>query len=606
MCGIVGILGSRPAAPVLLESLGWLEYRGYDSAGITTLQGDRFERRRAVGKLRNLSELIERQSLRGTAGIGHTRWATHGAATVENAHPHQSESVSIVHNGIIENFRDLRSDLIRQGYRFKSETDTETALALCQRFIDENVPPVEAARSTLKLLEGNFALLFLFRDEDDLLVAARRGSPLVIGHGDGEMFVASDEIALSGLTDSVTYLEDGDCASINRHGLQIADRQGHPVQRDQGIIRTCSTTPSKDGHPHYMIKEILEQPAVLEYELDQYLPGAGKLRLPVGCPDFCEVDRIVLVACGTAKFACETAAYWFERLARIPAHAEIASEFRYRNSVLDSRTLAILVSQSGETADTLAALRHARDSGCPNIAILNVASSSMSREADSVMPIHAGVEIGVASTKAFNCQLAALAILAIAAAESKASLEPGERADLIRQLRQLPGLATSVLELNSVIPSIASELAGRSSALFIGRGTMYPVALEGALKLKELSYIHAEGIASGELKHGTIALVDEDLPIVVLAPRDQLLEKTLSNLEEVRARQGRVILVSDQATAGRYLDGVWFTVVLPDVDTIFAPLLYSIPLQLLAYHTAVAAGTDVDQPRNLAKSVTVE
>lgn len=606
MCGIVGILGTGEATPKLLKSLRRLEYRGYDSAGIATINSGRIESRRAVGVLNNLVTSVDSRPTKGAVGIGHTRWATHGRATVENAHPHRSGSVSVVHNGIIENFRELKADLAGSGYAFKSDTDTETASVLCRKFLDQGHAPVEAARMTVKSLRGSFALLFLFSDEDDLLFAARRGSPLVVGHGDGEMFVASDEIALAGLTETATHLEDGDCACISRQGLHVTDCDGRPIHRSEIRIRVGEADSGKGSHDHYMEKEILEQPAVLADELRQYLPESGGTLLPVDIPDFGEIDRIALVACGTANFACQVAAYWFEQLARIPAHAEIASEFRYGQRVLNERTLAIFVSQSGETADTLAALRHANENGCPNIAVLNSATSSMSRDAGSVMAIHAGVEIGVASTKAFSCQLAALAILAIVAAGQRGELDSTQEDELLRQLRGMPVLVGAALESRHAIRMIADDIAKCRNALFMGRGVMYPVALEGALKLKEISYIHAEGLASGELKHGPIALVDEDLPVVVLAPPGRLLEKTLSNLEEVKARQGKVILLADSTTAELHREEVRFSVALPECDPMFAPIVYAVPLQLLAYHAAVALGTDVDRPRNLAKSVTVE
>ena len=606
MCGIVGVLGNGEATPKLLKSLGRLEYRGYDSAGIATINAGRIECRRAVGMLENLTMSIDCSPTKGAVGIGHTRWATHGGATLENAHPHRSGSVSVVHNGIIENFRELKTDLAESGYSFRSDTDTETASVLCRKFLDQGLAPIEAARVTVRSLRGSFALLFLFSGEDDLLFAARRGSPLVIGHGEGEMFVASDEIALAGLTETATHLEDGDCACIRRRSLQVTDCDGRPVHRSGVRIRVGEADSGKGSHDHYMEKEIFEQPTVLADELRQYLPEGGGTRLPADIPDFRSVDRIALVACGTANFACQVAAYWFEQLARIPAHAEIASEFRYGERVLNRRTLAIFVSQSGETADTLAALRHANENGCPNIAVLNSTTSSMSRDAASVMAIHAGVEIGVASTKAFSCQLAALAILAIAAAEQRGELDSAQGNALLRKLRGMPVLVGAALETRRAIRRIADDIAKSRNALFMGRGVMYPVALEGALKLKEISYIHAEGLASGELKHGPIALVDEDLPVIVLAPPGPLLGKTLSNLEEVKARRGKVILLADSATAETHRGEVRFSIALPRCEPMFAPILYSVPLQLLAYHAAVALGTDVDRPRNLAKSVTVE
>ena len=606
MCGIAGFLGSTEATPVLLGALRRLEYRGYDSCGITTLNAGRFETRRTVGKFDLLAAAIDEQPVIGTVGIGHNRWATHGEPTLANAHPHQTSAVSVVHNGIIENYRELRSELSERGYPCTTETDTETASKLCHRFLDEGHTPEESARLTVNALRGAFALVFLFQSEENLLFAARRGSPLVIGHGNGEMFIASDVVALVGLTDTATHLEDGDCAVVSRQGVKVTDFEGRTIDRPAVKIGITEDDADKCGHPHFMAKEIFEQPAVLAKQLSEYLDQNGRIRLPDGMPKFTEIDKIALIACGTANFACQVGAYWFEQLAGIPARAEIASEFRYRDSVLDDRTLAILVSQSGETADTLAALRHVKTAGCPNVAVLNSTTSTMAREASAVLPIHAGLEVGVASTKAFTCQLSAILLQALTAAEEKGQLDRASLERLLLQVRSLPILVNTALHGSQQIAEIAGRIALYRSALFAGRGTMYPIALEGALKLKEISYIHAEGIATGELKHGPIALVTKDLPVVVLAPPGQLLEKSLSNLEEVRARKGKVILISDEGTVRRHEREVWSSVTVIDSDPLLSPLLYTIPLQLLAYHAAVALNTDVDQPRNLAKSVTVE
>ncbi|MDP3262813.1 MAG: glutamine--fructose-6-phosphate transaminase (isomerizing) [Tabrizicola sp.] len=605
MCGIVGVLGNHEAAPLLVEALKRLEYRGYDSAGIATVNRGKLDRRRAVGKLVNLSDLLVHEPLAGKAGIGHTRWATHGAATVLNAHPHKAGSVAVVHNGIIENFRALRAELSAAGLAWESETDTETVALLTKLHMDQGMTPVEAARATLHRLHGAFALCFLFDGENDLMIAARKGSPLAIGHGTGEMFVGSDAIALAPMTDRITYLEEGDWAVITRNGAQIFDAEDRLANRSETRIQIDATRIEKAGYKHFMAKEIAEQPVVIADALRHYTTPDGSLRLPDGV-DFTGVDRITLVACGTASYAAHVAKYWFEQIAGLPADIDIASEFRYREPPLSPTSWALFVSQSGETADTLAALRYARDKVAKIVSVVNVPTSSIARESDLALPILAGVEVGVASTKAFTCQLTVLALLALKAALDRGRLTPATLADHLAALRALPGLMSHTLTLSPQIAAIADDLAKAQDILFLGRGAMFPLALEGALKLKEISYIHAEGYASGELKHGPIALIDAAVPVIVLAPRDALFDKTVSNMQEVMARHGRVLLISDARGIAEAGAGTWKTVTLPEAHPAFAPILYAVPAQLLAYHTAIAKGTDVDQPRNLAKSVTVE
>jgi glucosamine--fructose-6-phosphate aminotransferase (isomerizing) len=604
MCGIVGILSDHEAAPTLVEALKRLEYRGYDSAGIATVNAGRLDRRRAVGKLVNLSDLLVHEPLAGKAGIGHTRWATHGAPSVRNAHPHQCGPVAVVHNGIIENYKDLREDLAARGYATETETDTETVALLAQSFMDQGLAPRDAAEQTIARLEGAFALAFLFEGEDDLIIAARKGSPLAVGHGDGEMFLGSDAIALAPLTDRITYLEEGDRAVLTRKGVEIVDARGALANRPVRTIQIDTARVDKAGHRHFMAKEIAEQPTVVAGAIAHYVTDTG-IHVPEGDLDFSRFDRIVMVACGTAFFACLTARYWFERVAGLPVEVDIASEFRYREPVIGPNTLAIFVSQSGETADTLAALRYCAQKAM-TLAVVNVPESSIARESDLALPILAGAEIGVASTKAFTCQLTVLAILALKAASDRGRMSPAKLAENLDALRTLPGQMAQALTVDEDIRDIAYGLSESTSALFLGRGAMYPLALEGALKLKEISYIHAEGYASGELKHGPIALIDGTMPVVVMAPHDSLFDKTVSNMQEVMARAGKVVLVTDRAGAERASDGTWKRVVMPTVPEFLAPILYAIPAQLLAYHAAVAKGTDVDQPRNLAKSVTVE
>ena len=604
MCGIVGILGDHQAAPALVEALKRLEYRGYDSAGIATVNNGRLDRRRAVGKLVNLSDLLVHDPLQGKSGIGHTRWATHGAATEINAHPHLSGPVAVVHNGIIENYKTLRDGLAAKGYTPRTETDTETVALLCQSYIDQGLAPRDAAEQTVARLEGAYALAFLFDGEEDLIIGARKGSPLAVGHGDGEMYLGSDAIALSTMTDRVTYLEEGDFAVLTRSGVEIRDANGHRANREMRTIRIDTAAVEKGGHKHFMAKEITEQPVVLADALAHYVRDGG-LSFTDRMPDFSKIDRIVMVACGTAFYACLTAKYWIERLAGIPVEVDIASEFRYRTPPIGPNTLAIFVSQSGETADTLAALRYAADKA-QILSVVNVPESSIARESDISLPILAGAEIGVASTKAFTCQLFVLLALALRAAADRGRITDNEMEDHIASLRALPGLMSQALATSDTIRETSQRLAEAQDILFLGRGQMYPIAMEGALKLKEISYIHAEGYASGELKHGPIALIDRNVPVIVMAPEDHLFDKTVSNMQEVMARGGQIVLVTDRSGAKAAGEGAMAVIEMPQVPDLIAPILYAVPAQLLAYHTAVAKGTDVDQPRNLAKSVTVE
>lgn len=607
MCGIVGVLGDHEAAPLLVEALKRLEYRGYDSAGIATVNNGKLDRRRAVGKLVNLSDLLVHDPLAGKAGIGHTRWATHGAPSVTNAHPHQAGPVAVVHNGIIENFRELRAELAGHGLSFVTQTDTETVALLTQHYMAQGAGPVEAARQTIARLHGAFALVFLFEGEEDLLIAARKGSPLAIGHGDGEMFVGSDAIALAPMTDRITYLEEGDIAVLTRTSLEIRDAHGALANRAIKTIQIESTQVDKAGHKHFMAKEIAEQPRVIGEALRFYLSGEGDtIRLPGDGVDFTQVDRLSLVACGTAFYACMTAKYWFEQLAGLPVDVDIASEFRYREPPIPARTVALFVSQSGETADTLAALRYCEGKAARILSVVNVAESSIARESDLALPIMAGAEIGVASTKAFTCQLTVLLLLALEAAHQRGRISREDLSDHLSALRALPVALNAALDLSGPIKGAARKLSEATDVLFLGRGLMYPLALEAALKLKEISYIHAEAYASGELKHGPIALIDKTMPVVVMAPRDALFDKTVSNMQEVMARGGKVMLITDAEGAAEASEQTWEVIVMPSVDAVLTPILYALPAQLLAYHTAVAKGTDVDQPRNLAKSVTVE
>ncbi|MEW2911785.1 glutamine--fructose-6-phosphate transaminase (isomerizing) [Leisingera sp. JC11] len=607
MCGIVGVLGNHEAAPILVEALKRLEYRGYDSAGIATVNDGALRRRRAVGKLVNLSDLLVHEPLAGKAGIGHTRWATHGAPSVSNAHPHRAGSVAVVHNGIIENYKELRAELLNCGMEFRTETDTETVALMTERYLKEGHSPVDAAFKTLDQLEGAFALAFLFDGEEDLIVAARKGSPLAIGHGDGEMFVGSDAIALAPLTDRITYLEEGDRVVVTRAGAEIRNAAGTLVNRETKTIQIDSSQVDKGGHKHFMAKEIAEQPHVIAEAIRHYLPvEENAVRLPGEGVDFSQVERLTMVACGTAFYACLTAKYWFEQIARLPVEVDIASEFRYREPPIPGKTLALFVSQSGETADTLAALRYCQEKADKILSVVNVPESSIARESDLALPIFAGPEIGVASTKAFTCQLTVLLALALKAACDRGHLNADEMAEYATAIRGLPNVLSSALEQNEAIRLAAQKVSEARDVLFLGRGLMFPLALEGALKLKEISYIHAEAYASGELKHGPIALIDKNMPVVVLTPKDSLFDKSVSNMQEVLARKGKVLMISDQDGIDEAGDDVWCAIRMPKVKEALSPILYAIPAQLLAYHTAVAKGTDVDQPRNLAKSVTVE
>ncbi|TFL20253.1 glutamine--fructose-6-phosphate transaminase (isomerizing) [Jannaschia formosa] len=601
MCGIIGILGDHQAAPILVDALRRLEYRGYDSAGIATVADGRLDRRRAVGKLVNLADLLVEQPLRGQAGIGHTRWATHGGPSVANAHPHRAGRVAVVHNGIIENFRALRGEL---GGPWESETDTETVVRLCETYLDQGLGPKDAAFATVDRLEGAYALCFLFDGEEDLLIAARAGSPLAVGHGEGEMFVGSDAIALGPLTDRLTYLQEGDRAVVTRAGARFFDAEGNQTHREMTRIRVDAARIEKAGHRHFMAKEIHEQPQTLADVLALYLDG-DRVAPPLDY-DWDATDRVQMVACGTAQIACAVAKYWFEQLARLPVEVDIASEYRYREGPVGAETTALFVSQSGETADTLAALRYAKGKARRILSVVNVPESSIARESDLAFPIRAGVEIGVASTKAFVNQLTVLLALAVRAGVARGTIDAAREAELVAALRALPGLVSQALAIEPRCEALAMRLAEATDILFLGRGTMYPMAQEGALKLKEISYIHAEAYASGELKHGPIALVDRTLPVVVFAPMDAVFDKTVSNMQEVMAREGKVLLVTDSRGAEAASHGVWEVLVLPRIDPVLAPILYAVPAQLLAYHTAVHKGTDVDQPRNLAKSVTVE
>ena len=607
MCGIVGVLGQHQAAPILVEALKRLEYRGYDSAGIATINNGKLERRRAVGKLVNLSDLLVHEPLAGKSGIGHTRWATHGVPSTKNAHPHQAGSVAVVHNGIVENFKELREELAQLGLPYKTDTDTETVALLAQYHLSQGDSPRVAAQKTVVRLEGAFALAFLFHGEEDLMIAARKGSPLAIGHGDGEMYVGSDAIALAPLTDRITYLDEGDFAVLTRKSVEITDKNGALANRETCTIDIDSARVDKAGYKHFMAKEIAEQPSVLKNTLQNYIIADGtNIELPANDIDLASIERLTMVACGTAFYAALTAKYWFEKIARVPVEVDVASEFRYREPPVAPGTSALFVSQSGETADTLAALRYMISQNATIISVVNVPESSIARESDLVLPLHAGVEIGVASTKAFTAQLTVLALLAIKVAYAKGVISEAQYREYISDINRIPGLVSQALGIDTAVQKVARKLATAQDVIFLGRGAMYPIAMEGALKLKEISYIHAEGYPSGELKHGPIALIDKKIPVVVLAPMDSLFEKSVSNMQEVMARSGKVLLLSCQNGLNAASDGTWSTLTMPATPELIAPILYAIPAQLLAYHTAVAKGTDADQPRNLAKSVTVE
>jgi glucosamine--fructose-6-phosphate aminotransferase (isomerizing) len=608
MCGIVGILGRQPVAGQLIDALKRLEYRGYDSAGVATLENGRLTRRRAQGKLRNLEAKLRSEPLTGTIGIGHTRWATHGKPNETNAHPHATDRLAVVHNGIIENFRELRQELEGKGAKFGTETDTEVIAHLVTDEMKSGRSPVEAVAAALPRLRGAFALAFLFEGEDDLLIGARKGSPLAVGYGAGEMYLGSDAIALASFTDTISYLEDGDAAVLTREGVEVHDAKGSTVAR--AVVKSAASAilVDKGNHRHFMAKEIHEQPEVVGHTLAHYLDmAAERVALPAALPfDFRALERISIAACGTAYYAGLIAKYWFERFARLPVEIDVASEFRYREVPLQPGGLAIFVSQSGETADTLATLRYAKEHKQHVLSVVNVPTSTIARESDVVMPTLAGPEIGVASTKAFTCQLAVLAALAIAAGRARGVLSEVDEGRLVHGLIEVPRQMAQALALEPQIEQLARDLAKSGDVLYLGRGTSYPIALEGALKLKEISYIHAEGYAAGELKHGPIALIDETMPVIVIAPHDRVFDKTVSNMQEVAARGGRIILVTDPKGAREaHVESV-AKIVLPDMAATVTPLVYAIPVQLLAYHTAVIMGTDVDQPRNLAKSVTVE
>jgi glutamine---fructose-6-phosphate transaminase (isomerizing) len=606
MCGIVGILGNGPVAEQLVDALKRLEYRGYDSAGVATVENGELGRRRAEGKLRNLEQLIERSPLQGSTGIGHTRWATHGKPIEANAHPHMTELVSVVHNGIIENFRALKDELTAQGAVFTSDTDTEVIAHLITRELKAGNDPVRAVYNSLKRLEGAFALAMIFRGYDDLMIVARQGSPLALGFGKGEMFVGSDAIALAPFTDAIAYLADGDWAVVTRAGVAIRDRDGKAVERPVTRSLASSLLIDKGNYRHFMAKEIHEQPEVTGHTLAAYVDLAtSRVDMPALPFDFANLSRLSISACGTAFYACLVAKYWFERWARLPVDVDIASEFRYRETALDPNGAALFVSQSGETADTLATLRYCRAQAQKIVSVVNVRESSIARESDAVLPTLAGPEIGVASTKAFTCQLTVLACLAIAAGKARGAIGPALEAELVQALGEVPRHIATVLRDERPYEMLAHHLSKARDVLYLGRGSSFPVALEGALKLKEISYIHAEGYAAGELKHGPIALIDEKMPVIVIVPRDDLYEKTVSNMQEVAARGGRIVLVSDADPSTTGCAIAW-PLAVPAVHRFVTPLVYAVAVQLIAYHTATFMGTDVDQPRNLAKSVTVE
>jgi len=607
MCGIVGVLGKHQAAPILVEALKRLEYRGYDSAGIATVNNGTLERRRAVGKLVHLSDLLVHEPLAGKSGIGHTRWATHGVPSTKNAHPHQAGPVAVVHNGIVENFKELRDKLAKLGLYHETETDTETVALLAQHYLSQGDSPRLAAQKTVGCLEGAFALAFLFHGEEDLMIAARKGSPLAIGHGDGEMYVGSDAIALAPLTDRISYMDEGDFAVLTRKSLEITDRNGKLVNREIRKIAFDSARVDKAGYKHFMAKEIAEQPSVLTNTLRNYISADDKnIELPSNNINLAKIERLTIVACGTAFYAALTAKYWFEKIVRIPVEVDVASEFRYREPPVTPGTTAIFVSQSGETADTLAALRYMALKGATVLSVVNVPESSIARESDLVLPSYAGIEIGVASTKAFTAQLTVLALLAVKTAHAKGVINDIQYQEYITDLNCIPRLISQALSIDVAVQKVAQKLATAQDIIFLGRGSMYPLAMEGALKLKEISYIHAEGYPSGELKHGPIALIDKKVPVVVLAPMDALFEKSVSNMQEVMARAGKVLLLSCQQGLNAASDGTWATISMPAAPELITPIIYAVPAQLLAYYTAVAKGTDADQPRNLAKSVTVE
>ncbi|MCG5485592.1 MAG: glutamine--fructose-6-phosphate transaminase (isomerizing) [Sinorhizobium meliloti] len=608
MCGIVGIVGNQPVSERLVEALKRLEYRGYDSAGVATIDGGKLQRRRAEGKLVNLESRLREEPLAGTIGIAHTRWATHGAPTERNAHPHFTEGVAVVHNGIIENFAELKDELAAAGAEFQTETDTEVVAHLLAKFRRDGLGRREAMHAMLKRVKGAYALAVLFEDDRSTIMAARNGPPLAIGHGNGEMFLGSDAIALAPFTNEITYLIDGDWAIIGKTGVHIFDFDGNVVERPRQISTAAAFLVDKGNHRHFMEKEIYEQPEVIAHALGHYVNFIENRVVPISdAIDFGKIPSLAISACGTAYLAGLIGKYWFERYARLPVEIDVASEFRYREIPLSPQSAALFISQSGETADTLASLRYCKEHGLKIGAVVNARESSIARESDAVFPILAGPEIGVASTKTFTCQLAVLAALAVGAGKARGTISDEEEQALVKSLAEMPRIMGQVL--NSIQPKIESlsrELSKCHDVLYLGRGTSFPLAMEGALKLKEISYIHAEGYAAGELKHGPIALIDENMPVIVIAPHDRFYDKTVSNMQEVAARGGRIILITDEKGAAASKLDTMHTIVLPEVDEIIAPMIFSLPVQLLAYHTAVFMGTDVDQPRNLAKSVTVE
>ncbi|MCT4657119.1 MAG: glutamine--fructose-6-phosphate transaminase (isomerizing) [Cohaesibacter sp.] len=608
MCGIVGILGKQDVAPLLVDALKRLEYRGYDSAGVATLQEGHLDRRRAAGKLRNLELILNDNPLPGSIGIGHTRWATHGIPNETNAHPHQAGSIAAVHNGIIENFRELREELAARGHVFESETDSETIVHLIKCEMDKGAKPAQAVGNILQRLHGAFSLAIIFGGEEDLMIGARRGSPLAIGHGEGEMFLGSDAFALAPFTDQVTYLEDGDWTVLTRNSYVVFDENDKEVQRPQTMAMASTQVADKGNYKHFMEKEMHEQPEVIQHTLAHYVDFAsGKVRLKDKLPfNFKDLKRITMSACGTAYIAGLVAKYWFEKIARIPVDIDVASEFRYREVPMEEGGLSLFISQSGETADTLASLRYCRDQGQHIASIVNVTESTIARESDAIFPTIAGPEIGVASTKAFTCQLSVLLSLVVLAARERGQITAEQEDELVQAISELPKYIRQALKLSPSIAHLARRLSKVHNILYLGRGTSFPLALEGALKLKEISYIHAEAYAAGELKHGPIALIDESMPVVVIAPSDSSFEKTVSNMQEVAARDGQIILITDQEGADKNTLDECETIIMPKVPDILSPIVYALPIQLLAYHTADFMGTDVDQPRNLAKSVTVE
>ena len=607
MCGIIGIVGKSPVADRLVDGLKRMEYRGYDSAGVCTVENGALIRRRAEGKLGNLVKVLAGDPAPGLTGIAHTRWATHGAPNTANAHPHATEQVALVHNGIIENFKPLRDGLIARGRLFESETDTEVVAHLVSEQVEAGLSPQDAVKAVLPQLRGAFALAIAFRAHPEMLIGARLGSPLVVGYGEGETYLGSDALALAPLTQKIAYLDEGDWVVITRAGATIFDKDNQPVTREITTSGVSAAAIEKGNYRHFMQKEIFEQPTVVAQTLRSYLRGVERqVALPQMDFDLSDIKRIAIVACGTSFYAGMVAKYWFESFARVPVDLDVASEFRYRNPVLEAGGLALFISQSGETADTLAALRHAKAAGQKIAVVVNVPTSSMAREADLLLPTHAGPEIGVASTKAFTCQLAVLAAFAAHLAVVKGKMTRDEEIEVVRHLTEAPAALNAALGHDEDIAAMAPLIAPARDVLYLGRGPDYPMALEGALKLKEISYIHAEGYAAGEMKHGPIALIDEAVPVIVIAPSGPLFEKTVSNMQEVMARGGKVVLISDAEGIAEAGEGCMATIEMPKVHPLIAPLVYAVPVQLLSYHVACVKGTDVDQPRNLAKSVTVE